>query len=83
MSYFEHRLGDENIWVIMRDMPDGSRQVSVLDAMRKEVTDERDRTRALVAALREESRRRTALWEALPEAAKRAIREERENGQAR
>lgn len=77
MSYFEHRLGDENIWVVMRDMPDGSRAVSVLDAMRREVTDERDRTRALVSALREESQRRTALWRALPEEARRAIREER------
>ena len=78
MSYFEYRLPGENIWVVVERV-DGSGEytVSVFDVQRREIEDVRDRTRAIVAALREESKRRTALWKALPEDARRAIREER------
>ena len=74
MSYFKLRV-HENLYVIVECDERGKLHVQCVDAQCEPVTDERERTQGLVAALREESRRRTALWEALPEEARRAIRE--------
>lgn len=76
MSFFKLRI-HENLYVIVDQLDDGRLRVLVVDAQSNEVTNERERVRALVAAVREESRRRTALWEALPEEARHAIREGR------
>lgn len=76
MSYLKYRV-DGNLWVIVEQLDDGAHKVSVIDAKRHEVEDERERAKAIVAALREESRRRSALWNALPDDVKKAIREER------
>lgn len=76
MSHFKLRV-HENLWVFVDRQEDGSHKVTVVDARSRPVTDERERTLGLIAALREESKRRTALWEALPEEARRAIREGR------
>jgi hypothetical protein len=76
MSHFKLRV-HEDLWVFVDRQEDGSHLVRVLDARSRPVTDERERTRGLIAALYEESKRRTALWEALPEEARRAIREGR------
>ena len=73
MSYLKLRV-HENLYVIVESTDDGHQRVRCIDARSNEVTDERERTRGLIAALHEESRRRTALWEALPEEARRAIR---------
>lgn len=76
MFSFKRRIS-EDLWVLGEQQEDGSWRISVLDARSKPVTDRRKLIKALVVALGEQSKLRTAIWEALPEDAKAAIRDKR------
>lgn len=76
MSHFKRRIS-EALWVVGDQLEDGTWKIDVLDARSQPVTSRRLRAKALVIALREQSKLRTALWEALPADTQAAIREGR------